>query len=52
VWVASRYGGDRVEVTFDFEVARDEIRMVSLIFASWNRLDGWLSQIDALRQVA
>ena len=27
-------------------------RMVSRIFASWNRLDGWLRQVEALRQAA
>ena len=26
--------------------------MVSRIFASWNQLDGWLRQVDALRRAA
>lgn len=26
--------------------------VVSRIFASWNQLDGWLRQVEALRQVA
>lgn len=26
--------------------------MVSRIFASWNQLDGWLRQVEALRRAA
>jgi hypothetical protein len=29
-----------------------ERRMVSRIFASWNRLDGWLRGLEALRWAA
>jgi hypothetical protein len=30
----------------------ERIELVSRIFASWNQLDGWLRQVDGLRQVA
>ena len=29
-----------------------ERELVSLNFASWNQLDGWLRQVERLRQVA
>ena len=32
--------------------AEDERRLVSRIFASWNRMDGWLRQVEALRRAA
>jgi hypothetical protein len=31
---------------------KGERRMVTLNFASWNQLDGWLRQVEALRQAA
>ena len=30
----------------------NEVKLVSRIFASWNHLDGWLRQVEALRRAA
>jgi hypothetical protein len=34
------------------KLAEGERRMVSLNFASWNQLDGWLRRVDGLRRAA
>ena len=53
ITVASNYERFDNDVADDVRLLESStLEMVTLNFASWNQLDGWLRQVEGLRRVA